>query len=166
MMTADFSTTLVFADESHTQAFAERLAAVVREHAAGIAQQGLNVRLSGDLGAGKTALTRAFLRALGVTGRVRSPTFELLEQYDVLEGIVVNHFDFYRFTDPREFEHAGFREMFGASRITVCEWSDKAGPYLPDGDIAIELTVDGISRVAHIVALSAWGQTLAAKVCV
>ena len=104
------------------------------------------------------AFTRALLRALGVAGRVRSPTFELVEEYDVLDGCVFYHFDFYRFESPREFEEAGFRDMFGSGRITACEWSEKAADYLPAADLEITLTVDKAARRAHLAALSDAGK--------
>ena len=92
-----------------------------------ITQLGLNIRLEGDLGAGKTSLTRATLRALGVSGRIKSPTFTLLETYPIDSEIEVFHFDFYRFESPEEFLDAGFRENFAPGHITFCEWSEKAG---------------------------------------
>ena len=75
-----------------------------------IISRGFNIRLEGNLGAGKTSLTRATLRALGVSGRIKSPTFTLLETYEIDSEIEVFHFDFYRFESPEEFLDAGFRD--------------------------------------------------------
>ena len=80
-----------------------------------ITQLGLNIRLEGDLGAGKTSLTRATLRALGVSGRIKSPTFTLLETYPIDSEIEVFHFDFYRFESPEEFLDAGRQAFLTAS---------------------------------------------------
>lgn len=157
---------LVFADESQTQAFAVRLAKALTEHAVEVARSGFNLRLTGDLGAGKTALTRALLRALGVQGRVRSPTFELVEEYDVLDGLSFYHFDFYRFESACEFEEAGFRDMFGAGRVTVCEWSERAGAFLPRADMEITLTVDGLTRRALVASVSPLGERIASEALV
>ena len=164
MIETDTSLELVFADESQTQAFAVRLAKALAEHADDVARSGFNLRLTGDLGAGKTTLTRALLRALGVGGRVRSPTFELVEEYDVLDGLSFYHFDFYRFESPCEFEDAGFRALFGAGRITVCEWSERAGAYLPAADLEITLTVEGLARRARIAAAGRLGEYIASEV--
>ena len=130
-MNSSLTDAVVFlADETQTEAIAQRFASALGVLREDILAQGFNLRLTGDLGAGKTTFTRALLRALGVAGRVRSPTFELVEEYDVLDGCVFYHFDFYRFESPREFEEAGFRDMFGSGRITACEWSEKAADYL------------------------------------
>lgn len=116
-----------------------------------ISLSGFNLRLTGDLGAGKTTFTRALLRAMGFNGRVKSPTFELLNEYSVLGNITLRHFDFYRFENPIEFEEAGFRDLFGASAICVTEWSDKAQGFLPAADLEMTLTIDNLSRDAMLV---------------
>ena len=151
------------------------LAAATREHVKAIATEGWQVNLSGDLGSGKTAMVRGWLRALGVSGPVRSPTFTVLEPYVVsLEppegtgrpmGLEVQsvssldfyHFDFYRFADPSEFSTAGFRDLFGAGRICAIEWPEKAGERLPGADLAITLQVEGDGRRATMTASSTLG---------
>ena len=158
-MNSSLTDAVVFlADETQTEAIAQRFASALGVLREDILAQGFNLRLTGDLGAGKTTFTRALLRALGVAGRVRSPTFELVEEYDVLDGCVFYHFGFYRFESPREFEEAGFRDMFGSGRITACEWSEKAADYLPAADLEITLTVDKAARRAHLAALSDAGK--------
>ena len=122
-----------------------------------ITQLGLNIRLEGDLGAGKTSLTRATLRALGVSGRIKSPTFTLLETYPIDSEIEVFHFDFYRFESPEEFLDAGFRENFAPGHITFCEWSEKAGQCLPKADLCIELIPKEQGREASFSSYSATG---------
>ena len=97
------------------------------------AESGLAMRLEGDLGAGKTSLVRAMLRRLGWTGAVKSPTFTLLETYEA-GGLKVNHFDFYRFETPEEFEDAGFADLYAAGAVCASEWSSKAAPFVPAAD--------------------------------
>ncbi|MBQ9240262.1 MAG: tRNA (adenosine(37)-N6)-threonylcarbamoyltransferase complex ATPase subunit type 1 TsaE [Duodenibacillus sp.] len=150
----------VFPDEDATVSFARTLAQALSHVHPQIRDKGFNLRLTGDLGAGKTTLTRALLRALGVTGRVKSPTFELVSDYTVLGDIEFHHFDFYRFESPVEFEDAGFRDLFGPGRITASEWSEKAAPYLPEADLDIVLTIQGESRTASLTAFSDSAHTI------
>lgn len=155
-----FTTVFTLDNEEATVSLANRVSASLRTHRDVVERQGFNIRLTGDLGAGKTAFTRALLRALGVSGRVRSPTFELVEDYDVLDGLPFHHFDFYRFESPVEFEDAGFRDLFGPGQLTVCEWSEKAHPYLPDADLELTLTIRGLSRDVTARAASALARTV------
>ena len=137
--------TLVWPDETATHAFAAKLAAQVDIGHAFIA-------LHGDLGTGKTTLVRHLLQALGVTGRIKSPTYAVVEPYE-LPGLDVWHFDFYRFADPREWEDAGFRDIFASPGLKLAEWPEKAGAMLPtpDLDIALQAT----NETARCVTLSA-----------
>ena len=103
------------------------------------------VFLSGDLGAGKTTFTRHLIRALGLDTRVKSPTYTLLESYDLPESAparTVHHFDLYRLSDPREWYSAGFEETLNEDSIVVIEWADKAQGALPKPDWRIHLTHD------------------------
>ena len=120
------------ADESATDAFGAALAKVLKP--------GLLITLSGDLGAGKTALVRAMLRALGYTGKVKSPTYTLVEIY-VISSLYLYHFDFYRFNDPDEWHEAGFRDYFNENTVCLVEWPEKAGDLLPRADIGITLDI-------------------------
>ena len=122
------------ADEEATSELGARLARALDSVKSEILEKGLNIKLVGDLGAGKTYLMRSALRALGFEGRVKSPTFSLLETYKV-DGFTVNHFDFYRFEDPVEFEEAGFRENYGPGRVVASEWTSKAEPFVPQPDL-------------------------------
>ncbi len=140
-------------DEAASEAFGIRLAKALERCSQTVRDRGFNIRMVGELGAGKTFITRAMLRALGYGGRVKSPTFTLLETYPV-DGFQLNHFDFYRFEEPQEFEEAGFRDSFGPGFVTVVEWADKAGGYLPDSDLAVTLKVTGEGRNATIEAMS------------
>jgi tRNA threonylcarbamoyladenosine biosynthesis protein TsaE len=94
------------------------------------------IYLQGPLGAGKTTLTRALLQALGVEGRVKSPSYALVEQYSVALGNLA-HFDFYRMNDPLEWEEAGFSELFVDSALVIAEWPEKAQGMLPPADLLI-----------------------------
>lgn len=151
------STRVRLSDETHTVRFAEHLADALTHVRKAICQSGFNLRLTGDLGAGKTTLTRALLRHLGVTGRVKSPTFELVSDYDVLDGIAFHHFDFYRFESPIEFDEAGFRDLFGPGSITASEWSDKAGEFLPSADLELVIAICGTERDVTLKAYSMAG---------
>jgi tRNA threonylcarbamoyladenosine biosynthesis protein TsaE len=152
-------------DEEATRRLGAALAAALRTHLPAIAANGLVVGLSGDLGAGKTALTRATLRALDVSGPVKSPTFALLEPY-ALSSINFYHFDFYRFSNPAEFAAAGFRELFGPAdswgRANVCfvEWPERATGTLPTIDLSLSLSIcagDDAARRCHAQAGSTLG---------
>ncbi len=140
-------------DELATQAFAGRLA-----HSAQIGHA--FIALHGNLGAGKTTLVRHLLQALGVRGRIKSPTYAVVEPYE-LPGLNVWHFDFYRFADPREWEDAGFRDIFASPGLKLVEWPEKAGAALPtaDLDITIETHADA-QRTVTVVAHSALGAAL------
>lgn len=126
-------------DEAATARLGAALAQALGARHEAIAAQGFVIGLTGDLGAGKTALVRATLRAMGVEGSVKSPTFALVELYAV-SRLNFYHFDFYRFNDPREFATAGFREMFGAGSICAIEWIERAVG-VPGPDLALTLTV-------------------------
>jgi tRNA threonylcarbamoyladenosine biosynthesis protein TsaE len=123
-------------------------------------QPGLTIYLHGDLGAGKTALTRAMLHALGHTGHVKSPTYTLAEPYTVTIGdasVQVIHFDLYRMASAEEFLDAGFREYFNQQTICIIEWPEKAETVLPPPDISISLAVAGEGRDVELHALSDQG---------
>jgi len=112
-------------------------------------QPGMVVYLSGELGAGKTTLARGILRGLGYDGRVKSPSFALLEPYN-LSRLYLYHFDFYRFTSPRELGEAGFREYFNPESVCLVEWPENAAGMLPAADIRTSLKVVGSGRQLEI----------------
>jgi len=127
------SRALLWAGEDDTRAFAQALAAHPAIADAFIA-------LHGDLGAGKTTLVRHLLRALGAQGRIKSPTYAVVEPYE-LPAHAAWHFDFYRFDDPREWEDAGFRDIFAGPGLKLAEWPEKAGALLPAADLEIHLAL-------------------------
>jgi len=104
----------------------------------------LTIELQGPLGAGKTTFVRHLLRALGVPGRIKSPTYTVVEPYRVeagpgKAGLDIFHFDFYRFADARELVDAGLRETFAAPGLKLVEWPARAGPWLPVPDLRLEI---------------------------
>jgi tRNA threonylcarbamoyladenosine biosynthesis protein TsaE len=143
--------------ENDTEAFAQRLAANPA-----LAQAYLT--LHGDLGAGKTTLVRHLLRALGVQGRIKSPTYAVVEPHEA-PGLAPHstawHFDFYRFDDPREWEDAGFRDIFASPGLKLAEWPEKAAALTPSADLAIHLeAIDEMHRHVTVHAYTPLGQSL------
>lgn len=120
------------------------------------------IELQGTLGAGKTTFVRHLLHALGVQGRVKSPTYAVMEPYE-LPGFNAWHFDFYRFNDPQEWEDAGFRDVFASEGLKLVEWPDKAHGLLPVPDLRVTLSVgDGDARHVGLAALTPLGRELLA----
>lgn len=138
---------LELADEAATLALAYRLAATL--------QPGLVIHLHGDLGAGKTCLVRGILNALGYTGRVKSPTYTLLEPY-AAGGLDLRHFDLYRMQSEDEWESAGFRDEFDGNNILLIEWPEKAP--VPQADLIINLVILPLGRRAVLKANTSPGQ--------
>jgi tRNA threonylcarbamoyladenosine biosynthesis protein TsaE len=97
------------------------------------------ISLQGDLGAGKTTFVRHLLRALGITGRIKSPTYAVVEPHEAPDGLAIFHFDFYRFSDPREWEDAGFRDIFAGPGVKLAEWPENAAGRIPLADLAIKI---------------------------
>jgi tRNA threonylcarbamoyladenosine biosynthesis protein TsaE len=147
---------LALPDAGATAALGQALGHAIQRRLDDVRTAGLQLNLSGELGAGKTALVRAMLRALGVGGPVKSPTFALLEPYAV-SSLDFYHFDFYRFADPSDFGSSGFRDLFGPGRICAIEWPERAGDRLPAPDLSIVLSVDGDGRRASITSTSQLG---------
>ncbi len=124
-------------DEAATATLATRLAAEVTAPA--------TVFLSGDLGVGKTTFARYFLRARGITGPVKSPTYTLLEPYK-LANCMLYHFDLYRINDPWELELAGFAELFDEPSLRLVEWPERGADWLPKADLELRFAGDGAQR--------------------
>jgi tRNA threonylcarbamoyladenosine biosynthesis protein TsaE len=121
-------------------------AAAARAFARHAALRDAFVELRGPLGAGKTTFVRHLLLALGVTGRVKSPSYAVVEPYE-LPGLNCWHFDFYRFKSPQEWEDAGFRDLFAAPGLKLAEWPEKAQGVLPMADLRLNLEpLDGDLR--------------------
>lgn len=128
------------ADEAATLAFGAHLAQVLRGH-------GL-VTLRGNLGGGKTTLCRGLIQALGHQGKVKSPTYTLVEPYELPQTRVL-HYDLYRLADASELEFLGMRDFIDDQTLTLVEWPERAGKQLPLPDLALEFEVRGQSRVLH-----------------
>ena len=142
----------LWSDENHTREFAQALAQQIELRDAFI-------ELQGDLGAGKTTFVRHLLTALGVEGRIKSPTYAVVEPHEaklsptpsqlppssvpMCPGILnIWHFDFYRFNDPQEFEEAGFRDLFASEGLKIAEWPEQARGMLPVADLKLAITVN------------------------
>jgi len=136
-------------DEAATAQLGQRLAATLAP--------GLRIYLRGDLGAGKTTLARALLRALGFQGRVKSPSYALVELYTV-SSLNLYHFDFFRFRNQKEWSDAGFREYFSSDGVCLVEWPEKARDVLPLPDVEILLSTAGTSRDALFTAHTQAGE--------
>src|SRR2546421_5507586 len=135
-------------DAAATAALGEALAAG--------AAPGLILHLRGDLGAGKTTVVRGLLRALGHSGRVKSPTYTVVEPY-TLSSLNLYHFDFYRLKDRSEWEHGGFREYFNAQSLCVIEWPERAAGLLAPPDLEVVLEYAGEARRAALKAYTPSG---------
>jgi tRNA threonylcarbamoyladenosine biosynthesis protein TsaE len=146
------------ADESFTVLVAQAMAAAYQQQAP--AARPSLVTLQGDLGAGKTTLVRAFLRALGWQGAVKSPTYTLIESYELPQGQVA-HFDLYRLSDADELENLGARDYFSATTLCWVEWPERAAMMLPPADLALRLRSNGahgrwLDMTSHSEAAQQW----------
>lgn len=138
-------------DEDATNQFAANLAQLCS--AATI------IYLYGDLGAGKTAFSRGFIHALGYQGRVKSPTYTLVEPYEVA-GWRIFHFDLYRLSDPEELEFIGIRDYFNPDCICLIEWPDKGAGLLAAADLSISIEFNQSGRIFSVEGLTEYGQQL------
>ena len=162
--------TLQWRTEDDTRQFAARLA---EQLSALTPADSLFIELHGDLGAGKTTFVRHLLQAMGITGRIKSPTYAIVESYDINREMSQNaldqpinlwHFDFYRFNDPLEWEEAGFRDIFASNGIKLVEWPEKAAAELPLADIAMIIVANmNESRAITVKAQTPAGDLLLSK---
>ena len=133
---------LTLPDEAATRRIGEALAGAIPD----ISRESLLVGLSGELGSGKTTLARALLRALGVAGTVRSPTFTLVEPYETARGIV-HHLDLYRLDPgPGTLEGIGYRDLRAQPGLVLVEWPERAGEALGNPDLKAQLALEGLGR--------------------
>lgn len=149
----DLQTTysIELADEVAQVAFGQRLGQACKGEAL--------IFLQGTLGMGKTTLTRGILQAYGYTGAVKSPTYTLVEPYQLAEAQVF-HFDLYRLADPEELEYIGIRDYFASPALSVIEWPDKGAGILPQPDIELTLVKKDAGRQASLVAKTQLGAAI------
>lgn len=141
------------ADEAATLALAQRVCRALRP--------GCLIFLRGDLGAGKTTFVRGCLRASGFSGAVKSPTFTLVEEYQ-LDGNTFYHFDLYRVGEPEELEWMGIRDYLRPDAICFIEWPERGEGFLPPPDLELTILIKGLSRTVEMRALTAVGQAVLA----
>ncbi|MBE0369594.1 tRNA (adenosine(37)-N6)-threonylcarbamoyltransferase complex ATPase subunit type 1 TsaE [Pseudoalteromonas aurantia] len=142
---------LHLADEAATVKMGQCLSQVINK--------GAVLFLHGDLGAGKTTLSRGIVQGLGHTGKVKSPTYTLVEPYE-LKDVSVYHFDLYRLGDPEELEYMGIRDYFAESAICIIEWPEKGGGFIPTPDLNIEMKYQDQQRSVTITAQSERGKNI------
>jgi tRNA threonylcarbamoyladenosine biosynthesis protein TsaE len=147
--------TLHLADEEAMVAFGEQLANITQGH-------GL-IFLEGDLGAGKTTLSRGIIRGLGHTGAVKSPTFTLVEPYEIGD-IRAFHFDLYRLVDPEELEYMGIRDYFGQDALCLIEWPQQGAGFLPKADLTITIRPHNTGRALTLSPQGSRGEAWCAAV--
>ncbi|MDA9826073.1 tRNA (adenosine(37)-N6)-threonylcarbamoyltransferase complex ATPase subunit type 1 TsaE [Porticoccaceae bacterium] len=138
-------------DEQAMVQFGGSIARLIRDR--------LIITLQGDLGAGKTTLSRGILQGLGHSGAVKSPTYTLVEPYQLALGAVY-HFDLYRLVDAEELEYMGFADYLADAQLCLIEWPEQGQGFLPMADIAIEINQPGAGRCVTLCANSAVGQQL------
>lgn len=144
----------ILKDEAATEKLGRELARLARHTRAGF-----TVFLDGELGMGKTTLSRGVMRALGHEGAVKSPTYTLVEPYENLEPPVY-HFDLYRLGDPEELEYMGIRDYFTRQSIRIVEWPERGYGLLPEPDLEIHLKREGQGRLVRLRAHSELGASL------
>lgn len=139
------------ATEEAMQSFGEQLSSLI--------DNGAIIFLHGPLGAGKTTFTRGFLRGFGYASKVKSPTYTLVEPYEVA-GRKIFHFDFYRLTSPDELEHIGIQEYFSADTVCLIEWPEKGYPWLPEADLDCYIALSQEGRDVTLEAQSVRGEDI------
>lgn len=144
------------ADENAMLAFAQKLAQAIRQVSS---ENALVFYLNGDLGAGKTTLSRGIVQAFGHQGNVKSPTYTLVEEYHLAEKHIY-HFDLYRLSDPEELEFMGIRDYFSPNSLCLIEWAEKGEGLLEQADLLINIAYADTARQIELVAQTEQGKLL------
>lgn len=147
------------ADETQLLQFGHNLAQTLKQQLEQHAENGIVIYLNGELGAGKTTLTRSIVHALGHQGNVKSPTYTLVEEYQ-LPPYVVYHFDLYRLSDPEELEFMGIRDYFRPQSLCLLEWATRGKGMIPDADLIIQIDYADTGRQLCLQANSKQGITI------
>lgn len=135
---------------------------IVAKQIANAIHEGAVIFLYGQLGAGKTTFCRGFLRALGYEDKVKSPTYTLVEPYEINHQLVF-HFDLYRLNDPQELDNIGIQEYFSPGAICLVEWPEKGAGYIPNADLKCSFEFHENGRMLYIEALTQKGQQILAQ---
>lgn len=147
--------TFSLCDETATVNMGKKLAQLTKQ----LDLNSLVVFLNGDLGAGKTTLTRGFVQGMGHTGNVKSPTYTIVEPYDLTPWQVF-HFDLYRLSDPEELEYMGIRDYFAEKSCCFIEWPEKGAGLLAKEDLIINLQYNNEQRIITLVAKTSVGENI------
>lgn len=142
--------------EIHLKQWGERFIQAILPH---LSTNGVVIYLAGDLGAGKTFLSRSMIQSLGFQGRVKSPTYTLVEEYDLGE-ISVYHFDLYRLADPEELEFMGIRDYFKANSLCLIEWATQGEGFLPSPDLIVQLNYVDDARSVTLLSQTDLGEKI------
>ncbi|AAP95413.1 tRNA threonylcarbamoyladenosine biosynthesis protein TsaE [[Haemophilus] ducreyi] len=156
-------TTFYFATETAMLNFGQQLAQHIKTYLATDKQHSLVIYLNGELGAGKTTLTRSIVRAFDYNGNVKSPTYALVEEYQ-LPTITIYHFDLYRLADPEELEFMGIRDYFQPQTLCLLEWADRGKGVIPPADITIQIDYAEQGRHLSLQANTATAKPLLATI--
>ncbi|MCK3655535.1 tRNA threonylcarbamoyladenosine biosynthesis protein TsaE [Pasteurellaceae bacterium Macca] len=155
-------TALHFDNESQLLAFGQQFAQTLRHYLEAGQEHSLTIYLNGELGAGKTTLTRSIVQAFGHTGNVKSPTYTLVEEY-AIPPFGIYHFDLYRLSDPEELEFMGIRDYFRPQTLCLLEWASRGQGMIPEADIVVEIEYAGEGRDLTLHPQSRVGENLLAN---
>lgn len=144
----------ILLQEEETLSFGAKLALACKKNAI--------IFLYGDLGSGKTTLTRGFMRELGYQGHVKSPTYTIVEPYQLTQHLIY-HFDLYRIKDPEELNFIGIQDYFIDDAICLIEWPDQGKGVLPQADLSCYIEIQGNHRVVNTLAYTPEGHIILEK---
>ncbi|QGM81336.1 tRNA (adenosine(37)-N6)-threonylcarbamoyltransferase complex ATPase subunit type 1 TsaE [Otariodibacter oris] len=148
-------------DEAELLKFGESLAEILKISLDDNGKS-LVIYLNGELGAGKTTLTRSIVQSFGHKGNVKSPTYTLVEEYP-LPPYTLYHFDLYRLSDPEELEFMGIRDYFRPKTLCLLEWASKGQGMIPDADLIIQIDYENVGRRVELLPQNLEGQHILAK---